>query len=108
MPVRAGSSPLDRYEAIADYGMLMESPQLAHNGVIVETSNSIAGPLRMPGMALGDRNAQSRVHRGPPAVGEHSCEILAEFGLAQAEIDALLASGAVVQRMAGPPKKGQA
>ncbi len=83
---------------IADYRMLMESPQLAHNGVIVEATNSIAGTLRMPGMALGDRNAQSRVHRGPPAVGEHSCEVLAAFGLAQSEIDALLASGAVVQR----------
>ena len=93
---------------IADYRMLMESPQLAHNGVIVETSNSIAGPLRMPGMALGDRNAQSRVHRGPPAVGEHSCEILAEFGLAQAEIEALLASGAVVQRKASSPKESAA
>lgn len=93
---------------IADYRMLMESPQLAHNGVIVETQNSIAGTLRMPGMALGDRNAQSRVHRGPPAVGEHSCEILAEFGLAHSEIDALLASGAVVQREAGPPKEGRA
>ena len=83
---------------IADYRMLMESPQLAHNGVIVETENAIAGKLRMPGLALGDRDAQSRVRRGPPAVGEHSGEILAEFGLAAAEIDALLASGAVVQR----------
>ncbi len=83
---------------IADYRMLMESPQLAHNGVIVEATNSIAGKLRMPGMALGDRNAQSRVHRGPPAIGEHSCEVLAAFGLSQSEIDALLASGAVVQR----------
>jgi len=83
---------------IADYRMLVESPQLAHNGVIVETRNTIAGTVRMPGMALGDRNAQSRVHRGPPAVGEHSCEILAAFGLARPEIDALLASGTVVQR----------
>ena len=83
---------------IADYAMLMDSPQLAHNGVIVETQSSVAGTVRMPGMAMGDRNAQSRVHRGPPAVGEHSCEILAEFGLGQPEIDALLASGAVIQR----------
>ena len=60
--------------------------------------SSIAGKVRMPGMALGDRDAQSRVHRGPPSVGEHSCEILAEFGLAQPEIDALLASGTVMQR----------
>ncbi len=83
---------------IADYRMLMDSPQLAHNGVIVETESSVAGKVRMPGMAMGDRDAQSRVHRGPPAVGEHSCEILAEFGFGQAEIDALLASGAVIQR----------
>jgi len=83
---------------IADYAMVMDSPQLAHNGVIVETRSSVAGTVRMPGMALGDRDAQSRVHRGPPAVGEHSCEILAEFGLSRPEIDALLASGAVIQR----------
>ncbi len=83
---------------IADYAMLMDSPQLAHNGVIVETQSSVAGTVRMPGMAMGDRDAQSRVHRGPPAVGEHSCEILGEFGLGQPEIDALLACGAVIQR----------
>ncbi len=83
---------------IADYRMLMNSPQLAHNGVIVETESSIAGKVRMPGLAVGDRDAQSRVHRGPPAVGEHSCEILGEFGLDKPEIEALLASGAVVQR----------
>ena len=88
---------------IADYAMLMDSPQLAHNGVIVETQSSVAGTVRMPGMAMGDRDAQSRVHRGPPAVGEHSCEILAEFGLGQPEIDALLASGAVIQRRQTQP-----
>ena len=87
---------------IADYAMLMESPQLAHNGVIVETRNLIAGSVRMPGMAMGDRNAQSRVHRGPPAVGEHTSEILSEFGLSAAEIDALLATGVVIQRKDSP------
>jgi crotonobetainyl-CoA:carnitine CoA-transferase CaiB-like acyl-CoA transferase len=83
---------------IADYATLIKSPQLAHNGVIVETKSSVAGTVRMPGMAMGDCNAQARVHRGPPAVGEHTCEILAEFGLRSTEIDALLASGAVIQR----------
>ena len=83
---------------IADYAMVMDSPQLAHNGVIVETKSSVAGTVRMPGMAVGDRDAQSRVRRGPPALGEHSCEILADFGLSRPEIDALLASGAVIQR----------
>ncbi|MDB5861679.1 MAG: L-carnitine dehydratase/bile acid-inducible protein [Ramlibacter sp.] len=100
----------DRLEAadiicgpIADYDMLLASPQLAHNGVIVEMQNVDAGSLRMPGAAFGDRDAQSRVHRGPPAVGEHSREVLAAFGLPPAEIEALLAAGAVTQRKESPP-----
>lgn len=83
---------------IADYNMVMQSPQLAHNGVIVDTHSSVAGLVRMPGFAVGDRDAQSRVRYGPPALGEHSCQILIEFGLSQTEIDALLACGAVIQR----------
>ena len=83
---------------IADYDMLLASPQLAHNGVIVETRNVDAGVVRMPGAAFGDRDAQARVRHGPPAVGEHSSEILAALGLGRAEIDGLLASGAVRQR----------
>jgi hypothetical protein len=83
---------------IADYNMVMQSPQLAHNGVIVDTHSSVAGLVRMPGFAAGDRDAQSRVRYGPPALGEHSCQILSEFGVSQPEIDALLACGAVLQR----------
>ena len=88
---------------IADYDMLLASPQLAHNGVIVEMRNVDAGTVRMPGAAFGDRDAQSRVRRGPPAIGEHSREVLAELGLAPQEIDALLASGAVKQRKDNAP-----
>ena len=87
---------------IADYDMLLASPQLAHNGVIVETHNIDAGRVRMPGPAFGDRHAQSRVRCGPPAVGEHSRDILAAIGLSATEIDALLASGAVRQRKETP------
>ncbi len=88
---------------IADYDALMESPQLAHNGVIVEMHSSVAGTVHTAGMAMGDRDAQSRVHRGPPAVGEHSCEVLTGFGFSKKEIDALLASGTVVQRKEAAP-----
>ncbi len=87
---------------IADYAMLMDSPQLLHNGVIIETENAIAGKVRMPGLALGDCNAQSRVRRGPPAIGEHSREILSEAGLDDAEIAGLIASATVVQREGSP------
>ena len=83
---------------IVEYDELMRSPQLTHNGVIVETENAIAGKLRQLGFPAGDRDAQARVRRGPPVVGEHSREILAAFGLPQAEIDALVAGKVVMQR----------
>ena len=80
---------------IADYDEVMRSPQLAHNGVIVEMQHPSAGKVRMPGFAVGDREAQSRVRRPPPRIGEHAREVLAEFGFPQTEVDALIASGAV-------------
>lgn len=83
---------------IAEYDMVMASPQLAHNGVIVEMTNVDAGTVRMPGSAFGDCNAQARVRRGPPAIGEHSRQILRDLGFAPGEIDALVAGGAVRQR----------
>jgi crotonobetainyl-CoA:carnitine CoA-transferase CaiB-like acyl-CoA transferase len=80
---------------IADYDEVLRSPQLAHNGVIVEMQHPTAGTVRMPGFAVGDRNAQSRVRRPPPRIGEHAREVLTAYGFPQSEIDALIASGAV-------------
>jgi len=79
---------------IADYDEVARSPQLAHNGVIVEMQHPAAGTVRMPGLAIGDRDAQSRVRRPPPRIGEHAREVLADHGFSPAEIDALIASGA--------------
>jgi crotonobetainyl-CoA:carnitine CoA-transferase CaiB-like acyl-CoA transferase len=80
---------------IAQYDEVLASPQLAHNGVIVEMEHPAAGTVRMPGFAVGDRDAQSRVRRPPPTIGEHGREILAEFGFQAPEIEALVSCGAV-------------
>jgi crotonobetainyl-CoA:carnitine CoA-transferase CaiB-like acyl-CoA transferase len=82
---------------IVNYDQVVRSPQVAHNGAIVEMQHPVAGKVRMPGFALGDRSAQAKVRRPPPRPGEHAREVLAEFGFSGADIDALLASGAVVQ-----------
>jgi crotonobetainyl-CoA:carnitine CoA-transferase CaiB-like acyl-CoA transferase len=39
--------------------------------------------------------ARLPVRRGPPALGEHSLEVLRSLGYAKAEIDALQAAGIV-------------
>lgn len=82
---------------IVNYDEVARSPQVAHNGVIVEMQHPVAGRVRMPGFALGDRDAQARVRRPPPRAGEHGREVLAEYGFAPREIEALFAAGAVMQ-----------
>ena len=82
---------------IANYHQLMASPQVAHNGIIVDTHNPVAGSIRMPGLAVGDRDAQSRVRHGPPVLGQHSIEILRQFGVSEQECQTLLSEGVVTQ-----------
>ena len=82
---------------IASYDEVLASPQLAHNGAIVEMEQLRAGRVRMPGFGIGDRHAQSRVRRPPPSIGENSEDVLSESGFDADEIARLLASGAVVQ-----------
>jgi crotonobetainyl-CoA:carnitine CoA-transferase CaiB-like acyl-CoA transferase len=82
---------------IAEYETVMASPQLEHNGVIVQMEHPAAGTVRMPGMAIGDSDAQSRVRLPPPMLGAHSREVLAQFGFHAEEIESLLRSGTVIQ-----------
>jgi crotonobetainyl-CoA:carnitine CoA-transferase CaiB-like acyl-CoA transferase len=82
---------------IADYDEVMASPQLEHNGVIVEMEHPAAGTIKMPGMTLGDRGAQSRVRRAPPMLGAHSREVLEQFGFGANQIEDLLNTGTVIQ-----------
>ena len=82
---------------IAEYDAVMASPQLEHNGAIVEMEHPAAGTVRMPGMAFGDRDAQSRVRRAPPMLGAHSREVLEQFGFGADQIENLLSTGAVIQ-----------
>jgi crotonobetainyl-CoA:carnitine CoA-transferase CaiB-like acyl-CoA transferase len=82
---------------IAEYDEVMASPQLEHNGVIVEMEHPAAGTIKMPGMTLGDRGAQSRVRRAPPMLGAHSREVLEQFGFGANQIEDLLNTGTVIQ-----------
>jgi crotonobetainyl-CoA:carnitine CoA-transferase CaiB-like acyl-CoA transferase len=83
---------------IADYDEVTATDQFAASGTAVEMNHPVAGPIRLPGFAIGDRDAQSRQHRPPPVLGQHSVEVLAEYGVPRASIDRLLADGALLQK----------
>ena len=54
------------------------------------------GPLETVAAPLLFEGARPQPHRSPPALGEHTVEVLAEAGFRPAEIRALLATGAAV------------
>jgi crotonobetainyl-CoA:carnitine CoA-transferase CaiB-like acyl-CoA transferase len=54
-----------------------------------------AGPLKMVGLPIKFSETAADIRQSPPLLGEHSVRIARELGYAPAEIDALLAQGAI-------------
>jgi crotonobetainyl-CoA:carnitine CoA-transferase CaiB-like acyl-CoA transferase len=70
----------------------LADPQVQARGLIVRMGNRdfIGSPIRMS-------KTPPVLRRGPAEIGEHSREVLLEAGFAAAEVEELLASGALVQ-----------
>jgi crotonobetainyl-CoA:carnitine CoA-transferase CaiB-like acyl-CoA transferase len=66
-------------------------------GLVADYQHAEWGRLEQPGALwyFGDQDVQ--LHRAPPALGEHTVEVLGEVGLDKAAIDKLVADGVAVQ-----------
>jgi crotonobetainyl-CoA:carnitine CoA-transferase CaiB-like acyl-CoA transferase len=73
---------------------LLHDPQLEATGFWQTVEHPSEGTLRLPGIPATYSKTPGTIRRLPPRLGEHSLDILREFGVEQSEIDALLASGA--------------
>jgi crotonobetainyl-CoA:carnitine CoA-transferase CaiB-like acyl-CoA transferase len=81
---------------VADYAMVTGSEQFRHARAAITIQHATAGEVRMPGFLLGDRDTQAKARLAPPDIGEHSREILAEYGFEDVEIEGLVSDGAVL------------
>jgi crotonobetainyl-CoA:carnitine CoA-transferase CaiB-like acyl-CoA transferase len=65
--------------------------------LVAEYRHAEWGKLEQPGALWYFADQEVQLHLAPPALGEHTVEVLREFGLDQPTIDGLLADGVAVQ-----------
>lgn len=72
-------------------------PQVQHLGLLTAYDHPRAGHVRIVGPAVAMSRTPATVDRPAPLVGEHTRQVLAEFGLTDEEIDRLIAAKAAEQ-----------
>src|SRR5438552_9381873 len=76
---------------------VLEHPQVVAREMVVETRHPKAGATRAIGCPVKFSDTPAQIRRPAPLFGQHTREVLTEAGLHDAEIDALLESGAAIQ-----------
>jgi len=89
----AAGVPCGPINSIAD---VAADPHALAREMVVELQHPRAGRTRALGLPVKLSRTPGKVSRPAPVLGQHTREVLAEFGFSAAEIDTLVASGAAV------------
>ena len=81
---------------VLSIGEMHEDPQALAREMIVDTDHPVAGSVKTIGLPVKFSDTPGGVARPAPLLGQHSREILAEAGYSAAEIDGMVAEGAVI------------
>lgn len=72
-----------------------EDEQARYRNMIVEVEHTAVGKINTLGPAVKLSKSPTSVRRAAPCLGEHSVEVLAEFGFGAAEIEGFLKAGVI-------------
>jgi crotonobetainyl-CoA:carnitine CoA-transferase CaiB-like acyl-CoA transferase len=91
--LEAEGVPCGPINSIAD---MAADPQTLARAMVVELDHPRAGATRTLGLPIKLSATPGKVARPAPLLGQHTREVLAEFGFSSGEIEALVRSGAAV------------
>ncbi len=81
---------------VLDIGQMTEDPQTLARRMIMDVQHSRLGSVRTLGPPIKFSQTPANVRRAAPYLGEHSAEILREYGYDEDALAAMAASGAVI------------
>ena len=101
--IRGNADWLERFEAagfpagpVQSIQEMHADPQALARRMVVDTEHSKLGPVKTLGLPVKFSETPGEVAVAAPVYGEHTRAVLAEHGFGEAEIDALIAEGAVI------------
>ena len=80
---------------INDIAEVFADPQVQARGMTVELTHPLIGSLRVVASPIRMSVTPVQYRLAPPMLGQHTAEVLAAFGLADEEVEALKRSGAI-------------
>jgi len=73
---------------------VLEDEQVLARERIVEVDHPVAGPLKMPGIAIKLSKTPGAIEKSAPLLGEHNKELLKEFfDYSEADVDKMIVDG---------------
>jgi crotonobetainyl-CoA:carnitine CoA-transferase CaiB-like acyl-CoA transferase len=83
----------------------LRDPQLQQNQTFVEYEHPVAGRVRGVNVPGKFSATPPQIRHHAPGLGEHTMEILKEFGVSQSQIAALIETGVATQAQAAPAER---
>ena len=81
---------------VLSIGDMLKDPQVLAREMVVDVEHSHLGTIKALGSPVKFSATPTSIRHGAPFLGEHTREILGEFGYLDSEIDTLVAAGDIV------------
>ena len=76
---------------------MQQDPQVLHRQMVMDVEHLIAGQIKAIGCPIKFSGASPASHKGAPVLGQHTSEVLMEYGCTSEDIQELLNTGIALQ-----------